>query len=69
MAEVLGMMRLATRIKSGRASTGHDTPTWKKSGRLTAMKIRNRGLAAVKPGAHELGEENSRRARKEPPSG
>ena len=34
------MMRLAVRMKSGRASTGQDTPTWKKSGRLTAMKRR-----------------------------
>jgi hypothetical protein len=37
MADVLGKTGLATRMKSGRASIGHDTPTWKKSGRLTAM--------------------------------
>ncbi len=36
IAAVLGKARLPARMKSGMASTGQDTPTMKKSGRLTA---------------------------------
>ena len=46
----------AERIASGMASTGHETPTWKNSGRLTAMNKITRRLAAFEPEAHKLGE-------------
>ena len=57
MAEVLGMTRLAARMKSGRASTGQDTPTWKKSGRLTAMKRRIAVSRRRNQALDELGQE------------
>ena len=54
------MTRLAARIKSGMASTGHDTPTWKKSGRLTAMNSSTAVSRRVNQALDELGQEADR---------
>src|ERR1700733_14391390 len=51
IAEVLGNARLASRMTSGMASTGQDTPTVKKRGRLAAM---NRSTAVSRRLNHRL---------------
>ena len=56
MADVLGMMRLAVRMKSGRASTGQGDTNLEKDWQADSNEDENCSLATVEPGAHELGE-------------